>query len=402
MKENVVILIDDISSIKNDNEFEAIFDNLPEYRKVKISSYQNETDKRLSLLAGKLLKDGLAKLERPGLDDDVIVDVNGKPYIPGNPVYFSISHSGTKVMVVISNDEIGCDIQLIKPECLPLMDRYFTDDECSEIKNSENPVETFYQFWTIKESFLKANGKGLSYGLKNAHIKDGVINVDGCQSVSFKVGDDYFASYVITDNKINLIFDCDGTLVDSYLSICDHLQKTFRKFNVETDLEELRQLCIYSHVGICVETISNRFNLIPKAVFEEYKNDTDDINLITLYEGCKELISDPRFNCFVYTHRGQSTEKIFTKLGINNYFTEIVTSINGFQHKPHPEAVNYLVNKYELNKEKTYYIGDRLLDIECGNNAGIKTIFFNSSGLEIDSSKANFTVEKLLDIKEII
>ena len=401
MSENIVVLIDDISNIKNEEDFDIIFESLPKYRQLKITSYQNDNDKKLSLLAGKLLHDGLEKIGRPGLDEHVIFDNNGKPYIPGNPIYFSISHSGNKVMVVIANCVVGCDIQIMKPEFLSLADRYFTEIECKEIKGSQNPVETFYKLWTIKESYMKATGKGLSYGLNNILIKGDKIDIPGCESFTQKI-DDYIVSYVTTNNKINLIFDCDGTLVDSYLSICDHIQKTFRKFNVETDINEIKELCIYHHVGYCIETIANRYNLIPKALEEEYKNDTDNIELISLYEGCKELLSDPRFNCFVYTHRGASTDKIFIRLGIKDYFTEIVTSLYGLPYKPNPDGVNYLVEKYHLDKEKTYYVGDREIDIKCGNAAGIKTIFFNSSGLDINCDEADISINSLLEIIEKI
>ena len=44
-----------------------------------------------------------------------------------------------------------------------------------------------------------------------------------------------------------------------------------------------------------------------------------------------------------------------------NLFTEILTSQSGFARKPDPEAAMYLMEKYGLEPEKTYYIGDRSL-----------------------------------------
>ena len=70
----------------------------------------------------------------------------------------------------------------------------------------------------------------------------------------------------------------------------------------------------------------------------------------------------------------------------------------GFKAKPDSQGVDYLVQKYGLDKAKTYYVGDRIIDIQCGLNAGVGTIFYNSSGLDIDSSEADFVVSDLAEI----
>lgn len=47
-------------------------------------------------------------------------------------------------------------------------------------------------------------------------------------------------------------------------------------------------------------------------------------------------------------------------LEIRKYFKEVITSENGFLRKPNSEAVIYLIEKYKMNEQKTYYIGDRI------------------------------------------
>ena len=61
---------------------------------------------------------------------------------------------------------------------------------------------------------------------------------------------------------------------------------------------------------------------------------------------------------------------------MESYFTEILTSQSGFARKPNPEAATYLLDKYQLDSEKTYYIGDRTLDVEFAQNSGIQSINF--------------------------
>ena len=57
---------------------------------------------------------------------------------------------------------------------------------------------------------------------------------------------------------------------------------------------------------------------------------------------------------FVYTHKGDNALTILRDLGLDAYFTEILTSQSGFARKPSPEAATYLISKYHLKPERTF------------------------------------------------
>ena len=66
-------------------------------------------------------------------------------------------------------------------------------------------------------------------------------------------------------------------------------------------------------------------------------------------EGAEEILAwaeEQGIAQFVYTHKGLSAHHILKDLGIHDYFTEIITTANGFERKPHPEGVDYLLEKY--------------------------------------------------------
>ena len=188
------IYLEDISTIDSKAMFDAFFEKLPKYRQEKIALLKNENDKYLSLLAGRLLCSGLRDLGLTSYIDKVVVDENGKPYIPGNPIYFSISHSGSKAMVVFSDSEVGCDVQEMKKKAVSLADKYFTDAEKKEKDDSEDPVRTFYKLWTLKECYMKSSGKGLALGLKNIDVYD-----KNYISKSYVVDQKYMVSYIAKD-----------------------------------------------------------------------------------------------------------------------------------------------------------------------------------------------------------
>ncbi|MFI5218626.1 MAG: 4'-phosphopantetheinyl transferase family protein [Bacteroidia bacterium] len=99
---------------------------------------------------------------------------NKKPYIlfPPASLKFNISHSENKILIAVSDNEIGVDIEKIKPglEYNGLVKNYFSIKEQQIILNSKMPGEAFYKLWTRKEAVLKANGMGISDDLKNIEV----------------------------------------------------------------------------------------------------------------------------------------------------------------------------------------------------------------------------------------
>lgn len=62
--------------------------------------------------------------------------------------------------------------------------------------------------------------------------------------------------------------------------------------------------------------------------------------------------------------------------GLYGYFSDFITSQQGFERKPSPDAINYLINKYDMIHSETIMIGDRDLDLLAAKNAGISACYF--------------------------
>lgn len=99
---------------------------------------------------------------------EIALDSKGRPYIPGSPICFNISHSNEWLLIAISQqDSIGVDIEEIKdiPE-QEFIEQHFLDFYIrrSHLKlndiNSEKLV-SFYARWTAMEAFYKALGEGI-------------------------------------------------------------------------------------------------------------------------------------------------------------------------------------------------------------------------------------------------
>lgn len=208
-------------------------------------------------------------------------------------------------------------------------------------------------------------------------------------------------------NKISLIWDLDGTLIDSYETIVSSLYDTLLEYKLYIDKENILKHVKKESLGSFINAISNEYNLsadyIDKRAHELIFERQYSIKPIQYACELLKQITNQNISNYLYTHKNKSTYSILDNLDMSKYFSEIVTIENGFKRKPSPDAVNYLVQKYNLDKKTTYYIGDRKLDIECAYNAGIKSILYlPKESYVTPTGKEDYIIEDLLEILDII
>ena len=200
--------------------------------------------------------------------------------------------------------------------------------------------------------------------------------------------------------KIAFIWDLDGTLLDSYEAILSGIEETFAQFSIPYDKEKVREFILkYSVQDLLVQVAEER--KLDVAVLNQVRAQSlaEKNAQVVLMSGAREVLSwanQVGIQQFVYTHKGDNAFAILRDLGLESYFTEILTSQSGFARKPNPEAATYLLDKYQLDPEKTYYIGDRTLDVEFAQNSGIQSINFLESTYE-----RNHRIQALADIPYI-
>lgn len=95
------------------------------------------------------------------------------------PVRFNLSHTeGLIACAVVLNRDIGIDAEDMKRRVvsLGLADRFFSEKEVHDLQQlpEDKRRDRFYDYWTLKESYIKARGKGLSISLGQFtfHISD--------------------------------------------------------------------------------------------------------------------------------------------------------------------------------------------------------------------------------------
>ena len=197
--------------------------------------------------------------------------------------------------------------------------------------------------------------------------------------------------------KTAFIWDLDGTLLDSYEAILSGIEETYAQFSIPYDKEQVREFILKYSVQDLLARVAEDRNLDVEVLNQVRAQSLAEKNAqVVLMPGARDVLDwtdQVGIRNFIYTHKGDNAFTILRNLGLESYFTEILTSQSGFARKPSPEAANYLIDKYQLNPDNTYYIGDRTLDVEFAQNSGIQSINFLESTYE-----GNHRIQALADI----
>ena len=165
----------DIRCLENETLFREKVKQLSPYRQQKIAILRNDRDRNRSLGAGLLLDHGLAVygLQERGVEYDI--GQWGKPALKYHPeICFSLSHSGDYAICTIGDRPVGNDIEHVREGRLKVANRFFAEEELAwlyEAETEEERTGRMFRLWTMKESFLKVIGRGMSLSLKDFVIR---------------------------------------------------------------------------------------------------------------------------------------------------------------------------------------------------------------------------------------
>jgi 4'-phosphopantetheinyl transferase len=184
---------------------------LPAGDRRRFNSYRRCEDANNFVFGRYLLQRALREGGIPFGLSDLCYTSYGKPYFREGPD-FSISHSGSRVVCLISSDgRVGIDLEEIRQ--LPLGDfqAQFSRIEWNNIQYSSSPLSTFFHYWTAKESVAKADGRGLSLGLAGISVTGPRILVGGkvWQTRTVAIAENYACHVAVeAEERVPRIFEC--------------------------------------------------------------------------------------------------------------------------------------------------------------------------------------------------
>jgi 4'-phosphopantetheinyl transferase len=159
------------------DEFEHLMHSVSEERRAKVQSFIRPEDANRGLLGDVLIRSIVcSKLNMTNKEIHFTTEPNGKPCVAGLPSFhFNIAHSGRWIVCAVDCDPVGIDFEEIKPISLDVAQYFFSRQEYRWLMDQDEAarLSCFYELWTLKESFVKWLGKGLSYPLNSFSILPG-------------------------------------------------------------------------------------------------------------------------------------------------------------------------------------------------------------------------------------
>ena len=164
----------DVRCLDNEALFREKLALLSPYRQQKVALLKHEKDKNRSLGAGILLDHALKVYGLSERSIEYEIGNWGKPALKYHPeIHFSLSHSGDYAICSIGDRPVGNDIEYVKQGRLKVADRFFAKEEQDWLyaaADEQEQTKRMFRIWTMKESFMKVTGRGMSLPLMDFAI----------------------------------------------------------------------------------------------------------------------------------------------------------------------------------------------------------------------------------------
>ena len=95
---------------------------------------------------------------------------HGKPYFENSSVMFNISHSGDYAAAAVCSLPVGVDIQIFRNINERMIEKLCRYEELEYIRSAPDKNKAFVHLWSLKESYIKATGDGMSFPMDSINF----------------------------------------------------------------------------------------------------------------------------------------------------------------------------------------------------------------------------------------
>ena len=175
-----------------------------------------------------------------------------------------------------------------------------------------------------------------------------------------------------------ILFDLDGTLIDSTEAILESFDVSFKTFNKKTPKKEDIKKLIGLPLDVMFENLGIEKNRVWDFV-DAYKNHYRQIStkktklLPSAKEAVKKASEFARLG-IVTTKTARYSKELMEHFGLMEYFEILIGREDVENPKPHPEPILKAIHLMKANKEATFMVGDTCLDMLSAKEAGVYSI----------------------------
>lgn len=159
-----MFIVNCINITDEGQDWDALYAQASEGRRRRADKFIFPDDRKRCLCAELLMRYSLFTGRGIRFTGEPLLGKYGKPYIQGaEDFFFSASHSGKWVVTAYGSSQVGADVEVIKSGSSSIAEGCFTQSEQDYVfADDEGADERFIKLWTLKESYIKYLGTGLS------------------------------------------------------------------------------------------------------------------------------------------------------------------------------------------------------------------------------------------------
>jgi phosphoglycolate phosphatase len=206
-----------------------------------------------------------------------------------------------------------------------------------------------------------------------------------------------------------VLFDLDGTLVDSYAALADAVNFARRQHG----LDDLSTDQIREFIGEGLEKLLLRAfgGNVPETATNEFENRYDEIcceqsRVLADVEATLSALSRLDVEMAVCTNKPTAfSRKILEFLGLASFFRAIVGPDVAGARKPHAQHVLHTLEATHCAPEEALFVGDMPIDIEAAHNSGIAAAVVatgSSTSKALKAAGPDHYLDRLADLVEIV
>ena len=202
-----------------------------------------------------------------------------------------------------------------------------------------------------------------------------------------------------------VIFDLDGTLIDSYQALFLAFRHTYENMGLAPlSAEEVRRVLGHGIASTFQDLLGEE--RVPEAM-KLFRRKYEEVMRphTHLLPGAREVIETLHgrgIQLAIATNKlGYFARELFEYYGLDKLIAVIVGDGDVSQNKPDPEMLLLAIKKMQLKKEEVIFVGDSPIDIQTGKNAGVRVFAVPTGGTqreELEKAQPTLILDRLLDL----
>jgi len=174
-----------------------------------------------------------------------------------------------------------------------------------------------------------------------------------------------------------ILYDLDGTLVDTRQDIIDGVRHTLATLKGPWLTDDEIKDCVGTGLHSLIkqvlrtqdESLAEKGSQLYRKYYKEHMLDHT-----ALYPGAREFLEyfKDRTQAVITNKPNPFSSQILEALGVAHYFIAILAGDNGLPFKPDPAAIHHLIERTGVKEDEVIFVGDSPVDIEAARNGGIE------------------------------